>query len=147
MPTVLANDGSGSTLDADLLDGSHASAFADSSHAHSGTDITNGTVADARIASSIARDSEIVPTVLANDGSGSTLDADLLDGYHASAIMSAAGLTQIYALTSSDSVVEMDSFTVYAPGSGTLRRRLEITSRFVCCAQASEDTSNRGRIV
>jgi hypothetical protein len=55
------------------------------SHTHSGDDITSGTVADARIASSIARDSEILPAVLANDGSGSTLDADLLDGNHASA--------------------------------------------------------------
>jgi cysteine-rich repeat protein len=57
MPTVLSNDGSGSTLDADLLDGQHASSFAASSHPHSGADITTGTVADTRIASTIARDS------------------------------------------------------------------------------------------
>ena len=56
------------------------------SHAHSGEQITSGTVADARIASTLARDSEIWPTVLASDGSGSTLDADLLDGYHASSL-------------------------------------------------------------
>jgi len=55
------------------------------SHNHSGTDITSGTVADARIASTIARDNEIMSTVLANDGPGSGLIADLLDGYHASA--------------------------------------------------------------
>ena len=54
------------------------------SHNHSGGDITSGTVADARIASTIARDGEIMSTVLANDGSGSTLNADYLDGYHAS---------------------------------------------------------------
>lgn len=54
-------------------------------HYHSGDEITSGTVADARIAASVARDSEIWPTVLANDGSGSTLDADLLDGVQASA--------------------------------------------------------------
>ncbi len=81
------NDGSGSTLDADLLDGSHASAFAGSSHSHPGSDITSGTVADARIASSIARDSEIMPTVLANDGPGSGLNADFVDGQHASAFL------------------------------------------------------------
>jgi hypothetical protein len=55
------------------------------SHNHSGGDITSGTVADARIASTIARDSEIMSTVLANDGAGSGLQADYLDGYHASA--------------------------------------------------------------
>lgn len=33
--------------------------YADASHAHSGADITTGTVADARIASTIARDSEV----------------------------------------------------------------------------------------
>jgi hypothetical protein len=55
------------------------------SHTHSGGDITSGTVADGRISSTIARDSEIMPSVLANDGPGSTLDADLLDGNQASA--------------------------------------------------------------
>ncbi|MGC9346778.1 MAG: hypothetical protein ACP5JG_01460 [Anaerolineae bacterium] len=49
-------------------------------HTHDGEDITTGTVHRARIDSLIARDSEIVPTMLANDGAGSTLDADLLDG-------------------------------------------------------------------
>jgi hypothetical protein len=80
MPTVLANDGTGSGLDADLLDGQHATAFAGVTHTHAGEDITSGTVADARIASTLARDSEIMLTVLANDGTGSGLDADLLDG-------------------------------------------------------------------
>jgi hypothetical protein len=52
-------------------------------HAHNGADINSGTVADARVDAAVARDSEIMPTVLANDGAGSTLDADLLDGLHA----------------------------------------------------------------
>ena len=115
---------------ADTVDGSHASAFATSSHshdadyvnegevnsvntsmiqngavtdgkitgpisgaklgthAHSGADITTGTVAEARIDSLVARDSEIMPTVLASDGAGSGLDADLLDGKHASELAS-----------------------------------------------------------
>jgi hypothetical protein len=85
MPTVLATDGTGSTLDADLLDGFDAGDFASSLHAHSGADITSGTVAEARIDASLVRDSEIMPTVLANDGIGSSLDADLLDGYQATA--------------------------------------------------------------
>lgn len=44
------NDGSGSGLDADLLDGQHASAFLTSVPNHSGDLITSGTVAAARIA-------------------------------------------------------------------------------------------------
>lgn len=57
-------------------------------HSHSGNDITSGTVAEARIDTAIARDNEIMPTVLANDGDSSGLDADLLDGQHASAFAS-----------------------------------------------------------
>jgi hypothetical protein len=52
--------------------------------------IKSGTVADARIASTITRDNEVMTIVLANDGAGSGLDADLLDGQHASAFMPAA---------------------------------------------------------
>lgn len=39
-------------LNADLLDGEHASAFADASHAHATGDITSGTFTDARVAES-----------------------------------------------------------------------------------------------
>jgi hypothetical protein len=52
--------------------------------------IKSGTVAAARIDAAIARDSEILPAVLAGDGPGSTLDADTLDGQQASAFMAAA---------------------------------------------------------
>ncbi|NQT84090.1 hypothetical protein HQ563_13775 [bacterium] len=40
----------------------------------------SGTAADGQIPTLIARDSEIMPTVLANDGTGSGLDADTVDG-------------------------------------------------------------------
>ena len=43
------NDGAGSGLDADLLDGQHASAFATASHTHAATDITSGTLDSARL--------------------------------------------------------------------------------------------------
>ncbi|MCG3125346.1 MAG: hypothetical protein CHACPFDD_00164 [Phycisphaerae bacterium] len=90
LPAVLAGDGAGSTLDADLLDGRDATTFANTAHTHSGSDIVSGTVADARIDAAIARDSEILPAVLAGDGAGSTLDADLLDGRDASTFANAA---------------------------------------------------------
>ena len=40
----------------------------------------NDRATDAQIPATIARDAEILPTVLAGDGPGSTLDADFLDG-------------------------------------------------------------------
>ena len=55
------------------------------SHPHSGADITSGTVAEARIDSLITRDAEVMTIVKANDGAGSGVDADLLDGQHAAA--------------------------------------------------------------
>jgi len=45
---ILDDDGAGSGLDADLLDGQHASAFADASHNHAASDITSGTLAHER---------------------------------------------------------------------------------------------------
>lgn len=77
---ILDDDGAGSGLDADLLDGLDGAGYALVSHNHSGANITSGTVADARIASTITRDSEVMSIVLAADGAASTLDADLLDG-------------------------------------------------------------------
>lgn len=62
------NDGAGSGLDADLLDGQHATAFAAASHTHSNTDLTGYTAAD------------VLSKLLTVDGAASGLDADLLDG-------------------------------------------------------------------
>ena len=47
----------------------------------------SGQIGDVQIPPLIARDAEIMPTVLANDGPGSTLNADLLDGFTAGAFM------------------------------------------------------------
>ena len=58
----------GNGINADPLDGKHASSFANTSHAHSGTDITSGKISNARL----------------NTGSGNGLDADMVDGKHAS---------------------------------------------------------------
>jgi hypothetical protein len=77
---VLAADGAGSTLDADLLDGLNSAAFAGASHDHSGDDITTGTVDAARIDALLTRDAEVFDIVTGADGTGSGLDADLLDG-------------------------------------------------------------------
>jgi hypothetical protein len=59
MSTVLANDGTGSGLDADLLDGAHANAFSPMIHTHDGSAIVSGLVSEARIDPAIARDAEV----------------------------------------------------------------------------------------
>lgn len=82
---ILDDDGAGSLLDADLLDGVQGAGYALAGHLHAGEDITSGTIADARIASTITRDSEVMTIVLAGDGAGSGLDADLLDGLSSAA--------------------------------------------------------------
>lgn len=62
------------------LGGQDPSAFAPTSHNHGGGQITTGIVADARIAGTLTRDGEVFGIVTDNDGVGSGLDADLLDG-------------------------------------------------------------------
>ena len=90
------NDGSGSGLDADLLDGQHGSYYAPASHSHSYLPLTGGTltgglsISGYNTFSSYAGNFAFLTlnnsTVwgLTNDGSGSGLDADLLDGQQGS---------------------------------------------------------------
>ncbi len=84
--------GSGSANTVSRSDHNHTGVYASVAHTHAGEDITSGTVADARIASTISRDSEVISLVLASDGSGSTLDADLLDGQHGSFYQNASNI-------------------------------------------------------
>jgi hypothetical protein len=84
--------GSGSANTVSHSDHNHTGIYAPISHAHAGEDITSGTVAEPRIASSITRDSEVFSLVLASDGSGSTLDADLLDGQQGSFYQNATNI-------------------------------------------------------
>lgn len=88
---VLANDGVGSGLNADLLDGLEPTAFAAVVHVHSGADITSGTVAESRIDASVTRDSEVFGIVLAADGPSTGLNADLLDNLEATAFLRVDG--------------------------------------------------------
>jgi hypothetical protein len=84
---VLDNDGAGSGLDADTVDGMHGAGLEESAEIDS--DIaTHGSIADAH--HTRYTDAEAFGAVLDNDGSGSGLDADLLDGEHASAFAAAA---------------------------------------------------------
>ena len=119
------NDGSGSNLDADFLDGQNSSAFLSTSsdYGRSGvaTDlyegtstltskyinegqansITSGMITDGEIVDAdISASASILPSKISgtawtstNDGSGSGLDADLLDGQQGSFFTNASNLT------------------------------------------------------
>lgn len=67
----VANDGAGSGLDADLLDGQHGSWYAD----------VPARLGFAPLAASVYTASDVLAKTLTVDGAGSGLDADLLDGW------------------------------------------------------------------
>jgi hypothetical protein len=88
----LAFGGSGSANTAARSDHDHNGVYALLSHTHSGEAITSGTVADARISSSLTRDTEVLGIILLGDGTGSGLDADLLDGQNSGYFQNASNL-------------------------------------------------------
>ena len=97
------NDGAGSGLDADLLDGQEGSYYRNASN------INSGTIADTYLPATITKDTSgthsgnVTGTVngvavanfwhSGNDGAGSGLDADLLDGQHGSYYTDASNLS------------------------------------------------------
>lgn len=79
-------DGAASGLDADLLDGLNAAAFALVAHVHAIADVTGLQAAlDAKLAASSYTAADVFAKVLALDGPTSGLNADLLDGFDATA--------------------------------------------------------------
>ncbi len=74
---------------ADMLDNKDSTDFANAAHGHVAGDIT-GTLNDTQIPATIARDSEVMPLVLDNDGPGTGLNADLLDGLSSGAFLSSS---------------------------------------------------------
>jgi hypothetical protein len=105
---VATADGASSGLDADLLDGSHAAAFAAAAHTHSTSEIADTSVTNAKLATMNAATikgraadagsgaptdlsaAQLVAIVTAADGHGTGLDADTLDGQQATAFAAAA---------------------------------------------------------
>jgi hypothetical protein len=68
-PMTVNSDTQVADLNADQLDGKDSTQLADATHSHSGADITSGTVAEARIDSAIARDSEVSNGFIQGGGS------------------------------------------------------------------------------
>jgi hypothetical protein len=140
---VLANDGSGSGLDADRLDGQDSGAFSLADHTHSTADIASGTLSNSRfsaysdlsaeaylnndasgdlltrsqadgryvnegqsnsITSAMIVDGATLAEIKDDDGAGSGLDADLLDGVDAGALR----------------FITLDPYAAHVAGSATL---------------------------
>jgi len=80
---LLTQDGSGSGIDADLLDGQHGAWYADIP-ARLGFTPLNASAYSA---------ADVLSKLLGVDGSGCGLDADMLDGQHASAFALASGFS------------------------------------------------------
>src|SRR5207244_12066555 len=78
-------NGSGSGLNADLLDGNDSAAFASASHSHAAADVVSGVLALARI--------PILDLGHVPNGSGSGLNAHYLDGVASPALAQAATLS------------------------------------------------------
>lgn len=74
-----ANDGAGSGLDADLLDGLSSTAFATASHNHSAAELTSGTLADARVAASNVAQ-HVAKNISAKTGTVKTLSTSAASG-------------------------------------------------------------------
>lgn len=105
---ITAADGAGTGLDADTLDGSHAAAFAAAAHSHGTSEIAAGAVTNAKLADMAQATikgragqagtgtptdltaAQVVTIITAADGAGSLLDADTVDGSHATAFAAAA---------------------------------------------------------
>lgn len=75
---LLTVDGSGSGLDADLLDGSSSAAFATASHNHSASEITSGTLAEAR--GGTANGNGVARNISAKTGTAKTLSTSAASG-------------------------------------------------------------------
>lgn len=88
--------GSGNGLDADTVDGQHASAFAAAAHNHDASAITSGTFANARIAASNVTQHQASLTIATGQLSGTLADGTVAASnvtQHAAAVLANAALT------------------------------------------------------
>ncbi len=115
-------DNATNAQNADTLDSRDSDSFANATHAHSGEDITSGTVAEARIDGTVARDGEVMPIVKANDGAGSEVDADTIDGQNSTAFLGANAKA-----ADADKLDGKDSTQFFGASTYTYDNRITIT--------------------
>lgn len=129
---LLTVDGVGSGLDADLLDGNQASAFATVAHVHSANEIVNtaaGNIAattvqaaineldSEKLAASSYTAADVLAKLLTVDGAGSGLDADFLDGQSSAAFATAShthAAADVTSGTFADARISASSVTQHA---------------------------------
>lgn len=92
---AVSADQSTNAGNASKLNGQDAAFYAKASHQHSGEDITSGVVAETFVDDALARDSEVIGLVTANDGSGSGVDADYFDGVDSTSFAKTYNGTQV----------------------------------------------------
>jgi hypothetical protein len=113
---------------ANLLGGQGPGAFAAVGHAHDGNAIVSGVVAEPHIDPALTRDNEVATIVKANDGAGSGIDADTLDGQNSSAFAtinhSHRFLPIAYGFVNSNGTLASGTSNVSSAWTGT---RYEIT--------------------
>ena len=90
---LLTVDGAGSGIDADLLDGLSSAAFAAAAHSHAIADVTGLQAAlDDKLDAADYTAADVLAKLLTVDGSGSGIDADLLDGVSSSGYFQTASV-------------------------------------------------------
>lgn len=107
-------------LDADTVDGKHAADF-DAIYVNEGqaNSITSAMITDGAVSATDLQDGAALAEILDDDGSGSSLDADLLDGNHAStfALSGSARVTNEYKVEL-NSDTDSGSTTMISTSSG-----------------------------
>ncbi len=116
---LAATDLSGA-IDATTLGGLRPDDLARASHTHGGGDIRGGIVREQVIDTSVARDTEVLPLVLAGDGPGSGLDADSVDGVDASELARLSDLQGLAAASDLEGLVGADELGELTPSAARI---------------------------
>jgi hypothetical protein len=167
---LLDFDGPGSDLDADLLDGKDSTDFAAAGHNHDASQIVSGelpdervsdaititgdgavageavktgTVADVRLSSNVTLDPEVIGIVLNHDGSGSSLDADVLDGKNSSEFAAAGHNHDASQIVSGELPDERVSDAITITGDGSVAGEA-VKSGTVADARLSSNVTMQG---
>lgn len=139
--------GTGSAVTAARSDHNHDSIYAASGHAHSGSDISSGTISEARIDASIARDSEVNAAVNAH--------ASRTDNPHSVTAAQTGAAPATHAHSAADitsGTLDNGRFSAYSDlgaegylnndGDGDLLTRIQADGRYVNEEQANSITTS-----
>lgn len=124
--------------DANLFDGLDSSNYAPAGHDHDAAAITSGVLSDAVVPAAIARDVEVMPTVLGSDGPGSTLNADLLDHLDSSKLVKQDPADPVIAIHA--------DYHQWSANGGTISGQNTLFERFVSSSTTTSATGIQFRL-